>query len=60
MALKNFVKVLVALALTRTITAESVIVPGAAWTDTSGNIIQAHGAGIFKVWEILLSLRILL
>lgn len=29
--------------------AESVIVPGAAWTDTSGNAIQAHGAGILKV-----------
>lgn len=30
-------------------TAESVIVPGAAWTDTAGNIIQAHGAGLLKV-----------
>ncbi|TFK97512.1 galactan 1,3-beta-galactosidase [Pterulicium gracile] len=29
--------------------AASVIVPGAAWTDTSGNVIQAHGAGILKV-----------
>lgn len=29
--------------------AESVIVPGAAWTDTSGNVIQAHGGGILKV-----------
>ncbi|TFK57697.1 galactan 1,3-beta-galactosidase [Heliocybe sulcata] len=29
--------------------AESVIVPGATWTDTSGNAIQAHGGGILKV-----------
>ncbi|KAH8107144.1 glycosyl hydrolase [Cristinia sonorae] len=27
----------------------NVIVPGATWTDTSGNLIQAHGAGILKV-----------
>nr|GAT43613.1 galactan 1,3-beta-galactosidase [Mycena chlorophos] len=27
----------------------AVIVPGAAWTDTSGNSIQAHGAGIIQV-----------
>ncbi|KAH8834912.1 galactan 1,3-beta-galactosidase [Flagelloscypha sp. PMI_526] len=27
----------------------AVIVPGAAWTDTSGNVIQAHGGGILKV-----------
>lgn len=27
----------------------NVIVSGATWTDTSGNVIQAHGAGIFKV-----------
>ncbi|KAJ6626911.1 galactan 1,3-beta-galactosidase [Mycena sp. CBHHK59/15] len=26
-----------------------VIVPGAAWTDTSGNVIQAHGGGFLKV-----------
>ncbi|KAL5534523.1 hypothetical protein ACEPAG_986 [Sanghuangporus baumii] len=31
------------------VSAETVIVPGAAWTDTSGDIIQAHGAGILKV-----------
>lgn len=40
------------LALTAGVTlvsAESVIVPGARWTDTSGNTIQAHGAGILKV-----------
>ncbi|KAI0079984.1 galactan 1,3-beta-galactosidase [Panus rudis PR-1116 ss-1] len=29
--------------------AQNVIVSGAAWTDTSGNVIQAHGAGILKV-----------
>lgn len=29
--------------------AETVIVSGATWTDTSGNPIQAHGAGILKV-----------
>ncbi|KAF5338437.1 hypothetical protein D9758_012214 [Tetrapyrgos nigripes] len=27
----------------------AVIVPGATWTDTSGNIIQAHGGGFLKV-----------
>lgn len=27
----------------------AVIVPGATWTDTSGNVIQAHGAGLLKV-----------
>ncbi|TEB39093.1 galactan 1,3-beta-galactosidase [Coprinellus micaceus] len=26
----------------------AVIVPGATWTDTSGNVIQAHGGGILK------------
>jgi hypothetical protein len=29
--------------------ADTVIVPGAPWTDTSGNRIQAHGGGILKV-----------
>ena len=29
--------------------AGTVIAAGAKWTDTSGNIIQAHGGGIFKV-----------
>ena len=28
---------------------DAVIVPGATWVDTSGNVIQAHGAGIMKV-----------
>ncbi|KAI1795999.1 galactan 1,3-beta-galactosidase [Ganoderma leucocontextum] len=28
---------------------QSLIVPGAHWTDTSGNSLQAHGAGIIKV-----------
>ncbi|KNZ78141.1 hypothetical protein J132_01666 [Termitomyces sp. J132] len=27
----------------------AVIVPGAAWTDTGGNVIQAHGGGFLKV-----------
>ncbi|KAJ4485534.1 Arabinanase/levansucrase/invertase [Lentinula aciculospora] len=27
----------------------AVIVPGASWTDTEGNIIQAHGGGFLKV-----------
>jgi len=27
----------------------TLIVPGAAWTDTSGNVIQAHGGGFLKV-----------
>ncbi|KAL5535249.1 hypothetical protein ACEPAF_3343 [Sanghuangporus sanghuang] len=31
------------------VSAETVIIPGAPWTDTSGDIIQAHGAGILKV-----------
>jgi hypothetical protein len=29
--------------------AGAVIVPGATWKDTAGNVIQAHGAGILKV-----------
>lgn len=27
----------------------AVIVPGATWADTSGNVIQAHGGGFLKV-----------
>ena len=27
----------------------AVIVPVAAWTDTDGNVIQAHGGGFLKV-----------
>lgn len=53
----SFVKALLALTLAWTATAESVIVPGAAWTDTSGNTIQAHGAGIFKVGQSFAYLR---
>jgi hypothetical protein len=30
----------------------AVIVTGADWRDTSGNIIQAHGGGILKVWNV--------
>lgn len=36
-------------ALLSSVRADSVIVPGAAWTDTNGDVIQAHGAGILKV-----------
>lgn len=43
--LRRFVGILSALAATYA----AVIVPGATWTDTSGNVIQAHGAGILKV-----------
>lgn len=31
------------------VTHAAVIVPGATWTDTSGNVIQAHGGGFLKV-----------
>jgi len=31
------------------VVAENVIVSGATWTDTSGNVIQAHGGGFLKV-----------
>ena len=31
------------------------IVPGATWTDTSGNVIQAHGGGFLKVWNTSLA-----
>ena len=37
------------LALCTAVLGESVIVPGAPWVDSSGNTIQAHGAGIMKV-----------
>lgn len=37
------------LLITSALTAAQVIVPGATWTDTSGNVIQAHGGGILKV-----------
>ncbi|KAF5356070.1 hypothetical protein D9756_004010 [Leucocoprinus leucothites] len=39
--------VTVAICLARVLGA--VIVPGATWTDTSGNVIQAHGGGFLKV-----------
>ncbi|GLB36530.1 putative glycosyl hydrolases family 43 [Lyophyllum shimeji] len=32
-----------------TVTYAAVIVPGATWTDTSGNVIQAHGGGFLKI-----------
>ncbi|KAJ3990353.1 Arabinanase/levansucrase/invertase [Lentinula detonsa] len=31
------------------LTQAAVIVPGASWTDTEGNVIQAHGGGFLKV-----------
>ncbi|KAG6891103.1 hypothetical protein C0995_014193 [Termitomyces sp. Mi166 len=31
------------------VTEGTVIVPGATWTDTAGNVIQAHGGGFLKV-----------
>ncbi|KZS90282.1 Arabinanase/levansucrase/invertase [Sistotremastrum niveocremeum HHB9708] len=38
------------IALARSVASvDTVIVPGAPWTDTSGNLIQAHGAGILTV-----------
>lgn len=40
---------LTVLLLSPQVLCENVIVPGATWTDTSGNVIQAHGAGILKV-----------
>ena len=41
---------LLAGALSLAIAAQAaVIVPGAAWTDTDGNVIQAHGGGFLKV-----------
>ncbi|KAG6837906.1 hypothetical protein H0H93_013059 [Arthromyces matolae] len=30
----------------------TVIVPGASWTDTAGNAIQAHGGGFLKVGSV--------
>lgn len=33
----------------------AVIVTGADWKDTSGNIIQAHGGGILKVLNVVVS-----
>ena len=40
-------------AIVAPVLSESVIVPGASWLDTSGNVIQAHGAGILKVCNFL-------
>lgn len=37
------------LALCTAVLGESVIVPGAPWVDSSGEVIQAHGAGIMTV-----------
>ncbi|KAF9569839.1 galactan 1,3-beta-galactosidase [Agrocybe pediades] len=43
--LLHFLRLTVCIVLARA----AVIVPGATWTDTNGNVIQAHGAGILKV-----------
>ncbi|KAJ8454635.1 hypothetical protein ONZ51_g12914 [Trametes cubensis] len=40
---------LAALAAFLGVNGQSLIVPGAPWMDTSGNPIQAHGAGLLKV-----------
>lgn len=54
--LRRFVAILSALATTYA----AVIVPGATWTDTSGNVIQAHGAGILKVFTFKTISRLLI
>lgn len=41
--------IFIAAGCTRLVRADTFIVPGAPWTDTSGNRIQAHGGGILKV-----------
>lgn len=38
--------------------AQNQIVSGAAWTDTSGNAIQAHGAGILKVRTLCVRIHV--
>ena len=38
--------------LLATAASAALVVPGATWTDTSGNSLQAHGAGIIKVCTI--------
>lgn len=42
------------------VTHAAVIVPGATWTDTSGNVIQAHGGGILKVRRLRFQNRYLI
>ena len=54
--MKAFTYLLAAFSLLLPAQAANQIVSGATWTDTSGNVIQAHGAGILKVllpclWE---------
>ena len=54
--MKIFTLLLPALSLLMPAHAQNQIVSGATWADTSGNAIQAHGAGILKVrllcmWE---------
>lgn len=38
----------------------AVIVPGASWTDTEGNVIQAHGGGFLKACFLLVSTMVIL
>lgn len=44
---------LITLFMLQLIAHAAVIVPGATWTDTSGNVIQAHGGGFLKVCQTL-------
>ena len=48
-SLRSLLLLLLLLFVTYASTQSNVIVSGATWTDTSGNVIQAHGAGILKV-----------
>ncbi|KAG7090788.1 hypothetical protein E1B28_009872 [Marasmius oreades] len=45
----NWTSLVASLCLLLAAAQAAVIVPGATWTDTSGNVIQAHGGGILKV-----------
>lgn len=38
--------------------ADTVVVPGAAWTDTTGTVIQAHGGGFLNVIPLILFLAL--
>ncbi|KAF8203725.1 Arabinanase/levansucrase/invertase [Pholiota molesta] len=45
----NYLRRLVGVLSILSVAYSAVIVPGATWTDTSGNTIQAHGGGFLKV-----------
>ncbi|KAF9258587.1 galactan 1,3-beta-galactosidase [Marasmius fiardii PR-910] len=47
--MSNWASLFSSLCLLLSVAQAAVIVPGATWTDTSGNVIQAHGGGILKV-----------